>query len=94
MESSTVEMYMRKYMKDILIDISKDYSINIKDLKKQYLKSNKQKNITKKPSIYSHNHEIDNKSHPDCKLCNSHGNMLDPSINEMYFVIMNKEVCK
>jgi transcriptional accessory protein Tex/SPT6 len=84
-----LDKIVKDYTKKLLLTISKDYEIDLKELKKKYLKNTKlarkKKTITK---LYGHNHEIDDNFHKGCKLCESHGNIFDINLTNVEYEIV------
>ena len=85
-----LDKMVKEYTKKLLTTISKDYEIDLKEMKKKYMKSAK---VTRKKKVltklYGHDHKIDNNFHKDCKLCKSHGNIFDINLTNVEYEITN-----
>jgi len=60
----------------ILERVAKDYSLNVKELKKKYSKVPKKRGAAKKKVAPVHTHPLCVEVVEDCPLCQSHGNVM------------------
>ena len=81
------------YTTKLLEKIAQRYKLKKSELFKRYLVTSPPVKVprTKKKKakvLVEHTHPVDNVYHADCVLCNSHGNIMDPSQSITEFEIV------